>query len=87
MQNCCAVGCIRMMHISCYAMICSKNSLPVLGGGQVLCTKLCYKKYMKHLTKVNNQEVQMPNLAWDKEGGEGEREVVGGVSWEGSRRG
>ena len=75
LQNCCAVGCIRMMHISCYAMICSKNSLPVLGGGQVLCTKLCYKKYMKHLTKVNNQVDQMPDLAWDKDGKLGPTDV------------
>ena len=64
-----------MVHISCYNIMCSNNRLPVLQGDHVICTKLCYKKYIKHLTKTKNKEAQMPDLAWDKDGKLGPTDV------------
>ena len=46
MFTCSGNGCARWIHKACYSTICVKNSLPILGGNQVLCTKLCHKSYM-----------------------------------------
>ena len=75
MFTCCANGCERKMHKACYSIICVKNSLPIIGDNQVLCTKLCHQKYMRQLKRNLDKEVEMLDLAWDKDGKFGPNDV------------
>ena len=75
MFTCCANGCERKMHKARYSIICVKNSLPILEDNQMFCTKLFHQKYMRQLKRNFDKEMEMPNLAWGKDGKFGPNDV------------